>query len=80
MQTIQNFQQFTQAFVITGGYGRPLDRTLLYPQYLYRRAFVKYEIGYAAAMSWVLLLTIAVLTAVLFASSGRWVFYHGDNR
>jgi multiple sugar transport system permease protein len=80
MQTIQNFQQFTQAFVITGGNGRPLDRTLLYPLYLYRRAFVNYEMGYASAMSWVLLLTIAVLTAVLFVSSGRWVFYHGDNR
>jgi len=33
MQTIQNFQQFTQAFIITGGNGRRLDRTLLYPLY-----------------------------------------------
>jgi multiple sugar transport system permease protein len=80
MQTIQNFQQFTQAFVVTGGNGRPLDRTLLYPLYLYRRAFVNYEMGYASAMSWVLLATIAVLTAVLFLTSRRWVFYQGDSR
>lgn len=80
MQTIQNFQQFTQAFVVTGGNGRPLDRTLLYPLYLYRRAFVNYEMGYASAMSWVLLATIATLTAFLFISSGRWVFYHGDSK
>jgi multiple sugar transport system permease protein len=80
MQTIQNFQQFTQAFVITGGTGRPLDRTLLYPLYLYRRAFVTYEMGYAAAMSWVLLGAIATLTAILFISSRRWVFYAGDNK
>ncbi len=80
MQTIQNFQQFTQAFIITGGNGRPLDRTLLYPLYLYRRAFVNYEMGYASAMSWVLLLTIALLTALLFTSSRQWVFYAGDNR
>ena len=80
MQTIQNFQQFTQAFIITGGNGRPLDRTLLYPLYLYRRAFVNYEMGYASAMSWVMLGTIAFLTAILFVSSRRWVFYQGDSR
>jgi len=80
MQTIQNFQQFTQAFVITGGNGRPLDKTLLYPLYLYRRAFVNYEMGYAAAMSWIMLGAIATMTAILFASSRRWVFYQGDSR
>lgn len=80
MQTIQNFQQFTQAFIITGGNGRPLDRTLLYPLYLYRRAFVNYEMGYASAMSWVLLGTIACLTAILFISSRYWVFYQGDSK
>jgi multiple sugar transport system permease protein len=80
MQTIQNFQQFTQAFVVTGGNGRPLDRTLLYPLYLYRRAFVNYEMGYASAMSWVMLLTIAVLTTFLFTTSRRWVFYQGDSK
>ncbi len=80
MQTIQNFQQFTQAFIITGGNGRPLDRTLLYPLYLYRRAFVNYEMGYASAMSWVLLGAIACLTAILFVSSRYWVFYQGDSK
>jgi len=80
MQTIQNFQQFTQAFIVTGGNGRPLDRTLLYPLYLYRRAFVNYEMGYASAMSWIMLGAIAFMTALLFVSSGRWVFYQGDSR
>jgi len=80
MQTIQNFQQFTQAFIVTGGNGRPLDRTLLYPLYLYRRAFVNYEMGYASAMSWIMLGAIAFMTALLFISSGRWVFYQGDSR
>jgi multiple sugar transport system permease protein len=80
MQTIQNFQQFTQAFIITGGNGRPLDRTLLYPLYLYRRAFVNYEMGYASAMSWVMLGAIACLTAILFISSRYWVFYQGDSK
>jgi multiple sugar transport system permease protein len=81
MQTIQGFQQFTQAFVVTGGTGRPLDRTLLYPLYVFNRAFgSSNQMGYAAAMSWVLLGAIALLTALLFISSRYWVFYQGDSK
>lgn len=76
MQTIHGFQQFTQAFIVTGG--RPLDRTLLYPLYVYNRGFVSFQMGYASAMSWVLLAAIAFFTAVLFATSRRWVYYQGD--
>lgn len=80
MQTIQGFQQFTQAFIVTGGTGRPLDRTLLYPLYVYNRAFGNNQMGYGAAMSWVLLGVIAFFTAVLFISSRYWVFYQGDSK
>lgn len=80
MQTIQGFQQFTQAFIVTGGNGRPLDRTLLYPLYVYNRAFGNNQMGYGAAMSWVLLGVIAFFTAVLFISSRYWVFYQGDSK
>jgi multiple sugar transport system permease protein len=31
--------------------------------------------GYASAMAWVLLLAVALCTALLFKTSGRWVFY-----
>lgn len=78
MQTIHGFQQFTQAFIVTGG--RPLDRTLLYPLYVYNRGFVTFQMGYASAMSWVLLAAIAFFTGVLFATSGRWVYYQGDEK
>ncbi|MBI5960425.1 MAG: sugar ABC transporter permease [Chloroflexi bacterium] len=76
MQTINGFQQFTQAFIVTGG--RPLDRTLLYPLYVYNRGFVSFQMGYASAMAWVLLVTIAFFTLILFASSRLWVYYQGD--
>jgi multiple sugar transport system permease protein len=78
MQTINGFQQFTQAFIITGG--RPLDRTLLYPLYIYNRAFVSFQMGYASAMAWVLLAAIAVCTAIIFITSRYWVYYQGDER
>ena len=73
MQTITGFMVFTQAFIVTGG--GPMDTTLFYALYLYRRAFESFQMGYAAAMAWVLLLAVALCTAILFKTSGRWVFY-----
>ncbi len=73
MQMIAGFRVFTQAFVITGG--NPLDSTLFYALYLYRRAFNDFQMGYASAMAWVLLLIIAFFTIISFRLSKYWVFY-----
>jgi len=73
MQMISSFMVFTQALVITNG--GPLDTTLFYALYLYQRAFGSFQMGYGAAMAWVLLLIIAVFTAINFKFSNRWVFY-----
>lgn len=73
MQMIAGFRVFTQAFVITAG--DPLDSTLFYALYLYRRAFNDFQMGYASAMAWVLLLIIAFFTAVNFRLSRFWVYY-----
>lgn len=78
IQMIAAFRSFTQAFIITGGRGTPLDTTLLYSIYLYNRAFTTFEMGYAAAMAWVLLLLVAVLTAINFWLSNRWVYYETE--
>lgn len=75
MQLIAGFKQFTQAFVIATTPGAPLDTTLFYTLYLYIRAFSNFQMGYASAMAWILLLIIAVLTAISFKLSNRWVFY-----
>jgi multiple sugar transport system permease protein len=73
VQMIAGFKVFTQAFIITEG--APLDTTLFYALYLYNRAFETYEMGYAAAMAWIMLLVIAALTAISFKLSSLWVFY-----
>jgi len=73
MQTISGFLVFTQAFIITGG--SPLDTTLFYALYLYRRAFETFEMGYASAMAWALLLIVGIFTAISFKFSDTWVFY-----
>jgi multiple sugar transport system permease protein len=75
MQMISAFQSFTQAFVVSGGNGGPLDSTMFYSLYLYLKGFAFSEMGYAAAMAWFLLVIIAVLTALSFKVSGSLVSY-----
>ncbi|TCL69919.1 carbohydrate ABC transporter membrane protein 1 (CUT1 family) [Hydrogenispora ethanolica] len=75
MQLINGFTVFTQAFVISGGSGDPMNSTLVYALYLYRKAFEFYDMGYGCAMAWVLVLILAVFTALIFKSSSLWVYY-----
>ena len=53
MQTITAFMAFTQAFVITQG--GPNDATNFYSLYVYNHAFKWSNMGYASAMSWLML-------------------------
>jgi multiple sugar transport system permease protein len=75
LQIIGAFQSFTQAFVVSNGTGGPSDSTLFYTLYLYQRGFGEFEMGYAAAMAWLLVLIIGTLTAINFYAAKYWVFY-----
>ncbi|MGQ4267241.1 carbohydrate ABC transporter permease [Nocardiopsis changdeensis] len=77
LQIINAFQTFTQAFIVSGGTGGPSDSTLFYTLYLYQRGFGAFDMGYASAMAWLLLMIIGGFTAVNFLASKFWVFY-GD--
>jgi multiple sugar transport system permease protein len=80
LETINGFQGFTAAFVISNGTGGPVDSTKLYTLYLYEKGFTEFQMGYASALAWVFLLAIGLIT-VLFFSTGRfWVHYSdGEN-
>jgi multiple sugar transport system permease protein len=75
LQLIGAFQSFTQAFVVSGGTGGPVDSTLFYTLYLYQQGFANLNMGYASAMAWLLLVIVAALTAINFWASKYWVFY-----
>ncbi|NEB81274.1 sugar ABC transporter permease [Streptomyces sp. SID14478] len=75
LEVINSFQVFTPAFAISGGDGGPADSTMFYTLYLYERGFTASHMGYAAAMAWLLLLAIGVVTLILFRTSRSWVFY-----
>lgn len=70
---INSFQVFTTAFVLTQG--GPLDSTLFYVLYLWRKAFVSFEFGYASALATILFVIIMFLTALSFWVSRRLVHY-----
>ncbi|MEU6784878.1 sugar ABC transporter permease [Nonomuraea angiospora] len=75
LQIIHAFQSFTQAFVVSGGTGGPSDSTLFYTLYLYQRGFHNFDMGYASALAWLLLVIIAGFTAVNFWAAKFWVVY-----
>lgn len=75
MQTISAFMTFTPAYIISKGEGGPLDGTLLYSLYLFQKAFNFFQMGYASAMAWVMLLIVGLLTLILFKTSSYWVHY-----
>jgi multiple sugar transport system permease protein len=79
LETIHAFQAFTGAYIVSGGRGGPSDATLFYTLYLYQQGFRNFRMGYAAAMAWVLLIVIALVTALLFRTAKRWVFYAGED-
>ena len=80
LQTIEAFKAFTQAYIVSGGQGGPVDSTLFYSLYLYEEAFANFRMGYASALAWILLVIIAIFTSVAFATSKYWVYYEDEGR
>lgn len=69
---------FTQAFVMSGGKGGPVDSTRFFSLYLFQNAFMYWKMGYACAMAWVLFILVLLFTLFLFKSSARYVHYGGE--
>lgn len=75
---IGTFQVFTQAFVMTRG--GPDYGSYFFSLYIYDKAFTELQIGYACALSMVLLFIILVCTIAVMATSRSWVYYAGEAR
>lgn len=75
MQMINGFLAFTQCYIITQG--KPMDSTLFYTVYMYEQSFEYHHTGYGAALAWVMLVLIGIVTWVLFVTKKRWVYEGG---
>ncbi|RYG86519.1 sugar ABC transporter permease [bacterium] len=74
MGVIGAFGTFTNAYIMTNG--GPDGATMFYALYLYQRAWLYLDMGYASAMAWVLFAIVVTLTAVVFRTGRRWVHYN----
>ena len=66
---ISYFQTYIPVMVLTQG--GPGTKTYLASYIIYDQAFVKYNFGYASALSFVLFVITAVLTVLSFKVSGK---------
>ena len=78
MSLIGAFQTFLMPYLLTNG--GPMASTEFYAMNLYRQAFEFFRMGKACALAWIMAILVAVMTAALFRTSGRWVFYGGGDR
>lgn len=76
MQMINAFQEFTSAFIITGG--GPVKSTYLYAFKLYVEAFRNFRLGYASALSWILFVVVILATLLIFKISSYYVYYESE--
>jgi putative chitobiose transport system permease protein len=67
MSTLGTVQMFTSIYVMTGG--GPLDSTMSLPLYIYQKAFVDLDMGYATAMGMILWAILLILTIINFKIS-----------
>ena len=72
MQLINGFLAFTQCYIITKG--KPMNSTLFYMVHMYEESFTNHHAGYGAAMAWVMLVIVGLITLVLFATKRFWVY------
>ena len=76
MQMVHAFQEFNGPYMITEG--GPLSSTYVLALYIYDQSFRFFNLGYGAALSWVLFALVGGLALLSFWSSKYWVFYAGE--
>lgn len=70
---INSFQLFPQVMVMTGG--GPFGSTQVLVERIYTYGFRYFNMGYAAALSIVLLIMIVIVTIIQLVFQKKWVFY-----
>nr|WP_234819197.1 sugar ABC transporter permease [Sinorhizobium meliloti] len=75
---ISAFQQLTIALLLTKG--GPLGSTYFFAMYIYDNAFKYFDMGYAAAGSWVMFAIVLTLSLIVMRWSAAWVYYEAEVR
>lgn len=81
INTIASLQLFSEVYTIFGGTRQGLvgsDAALFYVMYIVQEAFDKFRMGYASALAWLLFVIVAIITAIQFRLSKRFVYYENN--
>ena len=73
-------QYFLTPYILNGGTGYPEGTTRFYMIHFFNNAFGYADMGYGAALAWLIFMIGLLITMVLFSSAKYWVFYAGDDR
>jgi len=71
--TINSFQIFEQAYVLTGGGPQEATTTIVY--YIYQNTFEWFKPGYANAQATILFAMLLIITGIQFLLQKKWVHY-----
>ncbi|KOX93303.1 carbohydrate ABC transporter permease [Halorubrum tropicale] len=69
LSTIGTFKLFAEPYVITGG--GPTNSTITIVQYIYRQAFINFNLGYASALTVVFVAIVSVFSVVQIKIGGE---------
>lgn len=74
---IGNFQYFMMAYIMVGKGTNYSAYYLAY--YLYDKAFMDYQFGYASAISWIMFVLVVIIIGIIVKTSKKWVHYLGSD-
>jgi multiple sugar transport system permease protein len=70
--TVSSLQIFSEPYIMTQG--GPANSTLTIVYYLYQKGFQRFQMGYGAALAWIVFALIFIVTVIQFRLSKSWVF------
>jgi multiple sugar transport system permease protein len=73
-------QYFIVPWILNQGSGYPEGTTKFYMIYFYKQAFTFKNMGYGAALAWLMFIVALTITLALFKTGRSWVFYSGDEK
>ena len=75
---VGTLQYFLVPYVLNGGNGYPEGSTRFYMIHFFNNAFGYADMGYGAALAWLMFIVGLIFTLFLFGTARYWVFYAGE--
>ncbi len=72
-------QYFIVPYILNGGNGYPENTTRFYMIHFFTNAFGYADMGYGAALAWLMFIVGMLITLALFGSARYWVYYEAES-